>query len=136
MEIFKIDDNLYQSPAIDNIDTLRHKGIKVVIDLEGGLDLRELGGLLVFYTFWPILDGDLPNLKLLNKVCDLGCALKKDYKILAHCSSGINRASLVNGLILHKDKGMKGDALINYIREKRHGALTNQNFVKYLLSLQ
>ena len=136
MEIFKINENLYQSPTIDDIDALRHEGIKVVIDLEGGLDLRELGGLLFLYIFWPILDGDLPDLKLLNEISDLGCTLRKNYRVLTHCANGVNRASLLNGLILYKTKELKGEALISHIRTRRPGALTNQNFVNYLLSLK
>jgi len=138
MEIFRIDENLYQSSAIETInDTriLRKEGIKIVIDLEGNLDPRRLGDFLRLYIFWPILDEGLPNLKLLNDITDLGRDLKKNYRILTHCTNGINRASLINGLILYKEKGLKGKALVNYIRDKRPGALANQNFVNYLLWL-
>ena len=138
MEIFKMDENLYQSTAIDNIDPLRQNEIKVVIDLEGGFDTQELGGFLETYIFWPILDSEeLPDLKMLDEISNLGCSLiKQGYKILVHCANGENRASLITGVILNKLNGTNGEDLINYIRDRRPGALANEYFEKYLLSLE
>lgn len=134
MEIFKIDENLYQSSAIDNPGKIRELKIDAIIDLEGGLDpylCQEL------YLHWPIEDRDLPDLGTLKEVVNFGYNLcyRQKKKVLVHCAQGINRASLVNGYIIHLKTGLKGQDLINFIREKRPGALTNQNFVDYLLLL-
>jgi len=93
MKIFQIDENLYQSSMIDDVE--RAKIFDVCIDL----------------------------------------AYKKKMKVLVHCEQGINRASLLNGVILWM-KGMRGQEIVNYIRSRRPGALFNQNFVNYLVNLK
>lgn len=136
MKIFQIDKNLYQSSQIiTKRDIARVKKFDVCIDLSGGIDPDAAD--FEIYLYWPIKDGgDLPDLKILRSIAELGynLAYKEKLKVLVHCNEGINRASLVDGEILHL-KGMKGKKIINRIRRKRPGALTNPNFEKYLSGL-
>ena len=71
MDIFQIDDDgrLFISPAIDNWDALAQYGIDTVIDLEGGIDagVPEVPGNFL-YIYFPIHDGQLPNLTRLHAV--------------------------------------------------------------------
>jgi len=89
------------------------------------------------YLNWTIEDAGLPDLDILKIVASFGSdlAYKKKMKVLVHCEQGINRASLINGVILWM-KGMNGEEIVNYIRSKRPGALFNQNFVNYLVNLK
>jgi len=133
MEIFQIDENLYQSSTIDNME--RARIFDVCIDLAGGIDPGA--GDFKIYLKWTIEDAGLPDLDILKLVASFGYGLayKKKMKVLVHCEQGINRASLLNGVILWI-KGMKGQEIVNYIRSKRPGALFNMNFVEYLVNLK
>ena len=132
MEIFQIDENLYQSSIIDDVE--RAKRFDVCIDLAGGIDPGASD--FKIYLKWTIEDAVLPDLDILKLVASFGydLAYKKKMKVLVHCEQGINRASLINGVILWM-KGMSGEEIVNYIRSKRPGALFNMNFVNYLVNL-
>lgn len=133
MEIFQIDENLYQSSMIDDME--RAKMFDVCIDLAGGIDpgARDFK----IYLKWTIEDAGLPDSDILKLVASFGydLAYKKKMKVLVHCEKGINRASLLNGVILWM-KGMDGQEIVKYIRSKRPGALFNLNFVNYLVNLK
>jgi protein-tyrosine phosphatase len=132
MEIFQIDENLYQSSMIDNME--RAKMFDVCIDLAGGIDPDASD--FKIYLKWTIEDAGLPDSDILKIVASFGydMAYKKKMKVLVHCEQGFNRASLLNGVILWR-KGMSGQEIVNYIRSKRPGALFNMNFVNYLVNL-
>jgi protein-tyrosine phosphatase len=70
----------------------------------------------------------------LHALAKLGARLVANgEKVLAHCGMGLNRSALVAGLVLTY-LGMKGDAVAR-LREKRPGALFNENFAPYLVTL-
>jgi hypothetical protein len=133
MEIFQIDENLYQSSMIDDVE--RAKMFDVCIDLAGGMDPDASD--FKIYLKWTIEDDGLPDLEILKIVASFGydLAYKKKMKVLVHCEKGFNRASLLNGIILWMN-GMSGQKIVNYIRNRRSGALFNQNFVNYLANLK
>lgn len=133
MEIFQIDENLYQSSMIDNVAMA--KKFDVCIDLSGNVDLGAND--FKIYLKWTIEDKYLPDLNILNSVAALGyeLAYKSKLNVLVHCDQGINRSSLVNGLILYKKGFGSGQKIIDYIRSKRPGALINPNFINYLKNL-
>jgi protein-tyrosine phosphatase len=76
-------------------------------------------------------------INIANQAADLAAsALRDNKKVLVTCHAGINRSGLIVALSIHKlfpDIPMTD--IINIIRKKRTGALTNKLFVKYLLSL-
>jgi protein-tyrosine phosphatase len=133
MEIFQIDENLYQSSMIDDVE--RVKMFDACIDLAGGIDTDASD--FKIYLKWTIEDAGLPDLDILKIVASFGfdLAYEKRMKVLVHCEQGINRASLLNGVILWM-KGMRGQKIVDYIRSKRPGALFNPNFVNYLINLK
>ncbi|MBZ0177257.1 MAG: dual specificity protein phosphatase family protein [Candidatus Methanoperedens sp.] len=116
---------------IDDVE--RTKMFDVCIDLAGGIDPDSSN--FKIYLNWTIEDARLPDLDILKLVASFGydLAYKKKMEVLVHCEQGINRASLINGMILWM-KGMSGEEIVNYIRSKRPGALFNQNFVNYLVN--
>ncbi len=61
--------------------------------------------------------------------------LSSKLKVLIHCSAGHNRSGLIVADYLIVNLKMKSQDAIDLIRSKRPGALTNQTFVNYLLSL-
>lgn len=133
MEIFEIIPGmLWQSSSIDSWDNLQTLGINSVIDLEGDQD-KYIPGAGIIYTYWPIEDGGLPDLKALDIIVDFGIAqIRLGRKLLVHCAAGINRSSLVDALIVIKMMGMKGNTAVDYIRSHRPGALSNGNFESYI----
>ena len=137
--LHQIDDGgkLFISPAIHDWQLLEHSGIRVVIDLEGGLDhgVPTLPD-HTLYIYFPIFDEGLPDLSRLHAVSRLGASLiKSGQSVLSHCGAGFNRSALVAALIL-MELGMTGEEAVNRIRARRPGALFNENFEAFLLAGQ
>ena len=138
MDLISLDESrrVFLSPAIDEWQPIEDQGITVVIDLEGDLDLGiPTVPNHMLYIFFPIYDEDLPDLNKLHAVAKLGARLVKNgEKVLAHCGMGLNRSALVAGLILTY-LGMTGSEAVALLRQKRPGALYNDNFADYLYKI-
>ncbi len=134
MEVWKIKEGLYQSSKIDDLEVFESYKFDAVIDLEGGFDDIPKGNLL--YVYFRFYDAPwLPNLKRLKTVVSIGSSLwRAEDRVLVHCSRGINRSSLVNGMILNMN-GFSGKEVVKIITTARPGALLNPIFRLYLLSL-
>ena len=137
MELFQVDDDgrLFISAAIQRWNVVASRGVDVVIDLEGGLDLCiPTQSNHCLYVYFPFDDDDreLPSLTKLHAIAQLGAALMlKGHRVLAHCSTGFNRSALVAGLIL-TELGVPGAVALARIRERRPGALFNDTFAEFL----
>jgi len=133
--LFPVDDEgrLYISPAIRDWNHLEPAGVRVVIDLEGGID----HGVPVLpnhtlYLYFPIFDEDLPDIERLHGIAQLGARLvRSGQPVLSHCGAGFNRSALVAGLIL-VELGWSGAEALQRLRERRPGALFNETFAAYL----
>ena len=138
MELFQVDDagRLFISPAISDWEAVTRHEVDTVIDLDGDID----DGVPTvpnqsLYIYFPIFDEDLPNLKKLHAIGDLGASIvTAGHKVLSHCGMGFNRSALVAGVILYK-LGMPGPDIVERLRERRPGALFNDCFADYLRSL-
>lgn len=133
--LFPIDDErrLFISPAIRDWSHLDAAGVRVVIDLEGGID----HGVPVLpnhtlYLYFPIFDENLPDLDRLHGIAQLGARLvRSGQPVLSHCGAGFNRSALVAGLIL-VELGWSGAEAVQRLRQRRPGALFNETFAGYL----
>ncbi len=138
MNITPIDDEarLYVSATIDDWSVLQELAISVVVDLEGAIDNGipcRPGGIL--YVYFPFNDDQLPDCDVLNAAADFVVRLlKSGYRVLVHCSLGLNRSPLLAGLVLHR-LGWSGSAAIERLRERRPGALFNDEYYEYLVKL-
>jgi protein-tyrosine phosphatase len=138
MDLVSVDDRhqLFISPAIDDWQPIENHGITAVFDLDGDLDLgipRVPNHML--YVYFPVYDDGLPDLNKLHALARLGADLvASGEKVLAHCGMGLNRSALVAGLVLTYG-GMKGADAVALLRERRPGALFNDNFANYLAAL-
>jgi hypothetical protein len=140
VRIFEIDTGLYQSGHLDGDKSWQavvNAGIRGIVDLEGGIDDEKVREHIEWYHYWHIWDGaisgiDLKELK--NVAMQIQVHTNAGMRVLVHCQGGVNRSSLVNGQVLRL-RGMKGRAIVNHIRSRRPGALTNTDFVKYLEGL-
>lgn len=130
-----VDDHetLFISPAIHDWGPVAGRGIDVVIDLEGGLDIGvPTVPNQVLYVYFPILDDDLPDLAKLHAVARLGAHLVRDgHRVLSHCGMGFNRSALVAGLVL-VELGMSGKDAVARLQARRPGALFNETFRSHL----
>jgi protein-tyrosine phosphatase len=61
--------------------------------------------------------------------------VRSGHRVLSHCGMGFNRSALVAGLIL-VELGMSGPEAVALLRSRRAGALFNEVFAEYLLSLK
>jgi protein-tyrosine phosphatase len=139
MELFQVDDDgrLFISPAISDWDVLARHEVDTVIDMDGDVDegVPTVPNQCL-YIYFPIWDEDLPNLKKLHAIGQLGADIvNSGHRVLSHCGMGYNRSALVAGVILH-NLGMPGPAIVQRLRERRPGALFNANFAAYLESLR
>lgn len=128
---------LYLSPRIEDWRFLEDREITVVIDLEGEIDagIPTLPN-HILYLYFPIYDEDLPDMPKLHGVARMAASLVAEgHKVLSHCGMGFNRSALMAGLILMY-LGMEGPEVVERLRSKRPGALFNQVFADYLLSLR
>ena len=101
-----------------------------VIDLDGDQPPLEDVGL---YVRWPIVDGPVPEPALLVALGDLVADLQTAGKrVLIHCAGGMNRSGLLVAAALIRN-GMAPAEAIALIRDRRPGALNNQQFVEHLL---
>lgn len=127
----------YEAPKVD-----------MIIDCTHDMDLR--GAMADLYVHVPFKDAPLdaqaeedPMLKpRLLSVAALGAKMISiGARVLTHCTAGINRSSLMDGMILLalRANGMQVDGNVNvvgYIRSRRLGALTNFSFVDFLEELE
>ena len=60
--------------------------------------------------------------------------IRQRRKVLSHCGLGLNRSALMAGVILN-ELGMPGSVAVERLRERRPGALFNDQFAQYLASL-
>lgn len=140
MEIFDIyGSRLYQSGHIDDWGSTREKNIDTIIDLSGDIDPYLRLGLpswIKTYVYHPIEDDivlpDMNKMRVLAEFVD-NLLYHTTAIVLIHCAAGINRSSLLNGIILSSFLGITEP--VEYIRMKRPGALTNLVFEEYLRGL-
>ena len=139
MTLFQVDDDarLFISPVIEDWAIPAEHQINVVIDLEGGLDqcIPTMPGSCL-YVYFPIFDEELPDPARLDASTMLGAHLvRTGHRVLSHCGMGFNRSALIAGRILHQ-LGMAGPDVVSRLRERRPGALFNDNFAEYPSSLR
>jgi len=126
---------LFQSGMIFSSSAIRKHQIKVVIDLHGGFDPKRIAHHLDYYLYWPIEDASLPDLLQLHQTASFGHWCHAiGMKVLTHCQLGLNRSSLVNGMILWK-WGYRGKEITHIIRRAVPLALRNKKFKHYLEQL-
>jgi len=70
--------------------------------------------------------------RVAEEVVDL---LGRGARILTTCAEGRNRSGLVNGLVLYRISALNGAECVEHIRQRRAGALTNEQFVEALCRL-
>jgi protein-tyrosine phosphatase len=143
LRIYEIVPGLYQSlTPLERDDREfndqegRTVDISAVVDLEGSIDpnipLEELGDV---YVYWPIedkpkmVDEDTvrATARYISGLMDAG------HRVLIHCHSGLNRASLLSGRTLIR-RGMDPKEAVDLIRERRSpDVLHNEVFERWLL---
>ena len=138
MDLVPLDEKrqLFISPSIDEWKSIEDQGITAIIDMDGNLDLGipNIPNHML-YVYFPIFDAGLPDLNKLHALARLGARLVVNgEKVLAHCGMGLNRSALVAVLVLTY-LGMKGEDAVALLREKRPGALFNENIASYLVAL-
>jgi protein-tyrosine phosphatase len=138
MEVVQInaEGTIFLSPNIDDWDPIEERQISAVIDMDGDLDIGvPVVPNHMLYIYFPIFDEDLPDLSKLHAIARLGASLvKSGHRVLSHCGLGLNRSALMSGLILVY-LGMNGKDTIELLRQKRPGALFNDQFAEYLESI-
>ncbi|HWX40679.1 MAG TPA: dual specificity protein phosphatase [Blastocatellia bacterium] len=138
MDIIQIDEagSLFLSPDVDDWEPIERLRISAVFDMDGDLDIGvPTVPNHMLYVYFPIYDEELPDLEKLHAIARLGAALiGTGHRVLSHCGMGLNRSALMAGLILTY-LGMPGADAVDLLRQKRPGALYNENFANYLLSI-
>ena len=143
MRVYEIVPGLYQSlTPLERDDREfndqegRTVDITAVVDLEGSIDpnipLEELGDV---YVYWPIEDKpkmvDEDTVRATARY--ISGLMEAGHRVLIHCHSGLNRASLLSGRTLIR-RGMDPKEAVDLIRERRSpDVLHNEVFERWLL---
>jgi len=130
------DETLFVSGEIEDWEALVERGIDTVVDMDASVDagLPQAPG-SILYVYHPILDQDLPNLAKIDALGRLVANLvSSDHRVLVHCRMGFNRSVLVIATALTY-LGMSGTAALEYLRERRPGALFNETFAIHVATL-
>jgi len=138
MDVIQLDEagSLFLSPDVDDWAPIEQLRISAVFDMDGDLDIGvPTVPNHMLYVYFPIYDEDLPDLEKLHAVARLGAGLiRTGHRVLSHCGMGLNRSALMAGLILTY-LGMPGKDAVELLQQKRPGALYNEAFAAYLLSI-
>ena len=143
MRVYEIVPGLYQSlTPLERDDREfndqegRTVDITAVVDLEGSIDpnipLEELGDV---YVYWPIEDKpkmvDEDTVRATARY--ISGLMEAGHRVLIHCHSGLNRASLLSGRTLIR-RGMDPKEAVDLIRQRRSpDVLHNEVFERWLL---
>lgn len=138
MDIFAINEEgtLFVSGEIEDWEALRERGIDTIVDMDASVDagLPQAPG-SVLYVYHPIRDEDLPDLAKLEALGRLVADLvSSEHRVLVHCRMGFNRSVLVIATALTY-LGMSGARALEHLRERRPGALFNENFATHVATL-
>jgi protein-tyrosine phosphatase len=131
-----VQETLYVSGEIEDWQTLSSLGIDTIVDMDASVDegLPQAPG-SILYIYHPILDQELPDLVKIDALGRLVADLvSSDHRVLVHCRMGFNRSVLVIATALTY-LGMTGEAALNHLRERRPGALFNENFATHVAGL-
>jgi protein-tyrosine phosphatase len=128
-----LDGKIYQGTAPDKWSDLDPIKPDIVVSLSDEDTIAPKGQ--GTYIYYPIEDGPLPVdvERLINLANFLSQEVSAHGKVCYyHCAVGINRSSLLTGLVLYFLGVASGQALVDYIRTKRPGALSNRTFADFL----
>ena len=110
------------------------RGIDTIVDMDAAVDTAGLPQVpnSILYVYHPILDEDLPNLAKIEALGRLVADLvASDHRVLVHCRMGLNRSVLVIATALTYF-GITGAEAMLRLRERRPGALFNENFANHV----
>jgi protein-tyrosine phosphatase len=144
MRVWEIIPGLYQSRTPSGPEDMdfrdqdgRSVKISAIIDLEGDIDPGVPQGKIGdVYVYWPIEDEPhMPDERTLRSLAQfMSGLLDAGHNLLVHCRSGLNRASLVNGLTL-VTRGMTPVEAVARLRKRRDPTvLSNETFLQWLLT--
>lgn len=135
MELTAVDDEqrLFVSSMIDNWTGIEQHSITVVVDLERTLDAGiPCGNDTLLYLYYPFEDESVPDPAMVGPLSAFLAELySTGHRLLIHCSMGLNRSPLVAGAVLHQ-LGWSGPDIVKRLRERRPGALFNEQYRAYL----
>lgn len=134
--VINAEETLFVSGEIEDWEALAERGIDTIVDMDASVDtgLPQAPG-SVLYVYHPILDEDLPNLVKIEALGRLVADLvSSDHRVLVHCRMGFNRSVLVIATALTY-MGMTGAAALEHLRQRRPGALFNENFAAHVATL-
>ncbi|MDE3096862.1 MAG: dual specificity protein phosphatase family protein [Chloroflexota bacterium] len=127
---------LYQSGSITDYARLpSFRPQSVIVDLDRKIDANPPPQLT--YIHWAVLDmPQLPDMQRMDDIADFCIrAIGHGGAVLSHCAAGLNRSSLLSGLIIHRLMGLRGPQVVAYLRQHRVGALSNETFARFLAGL-
>lgn len=138
MELFQVDEAglLFVSPEIVDWRPLVERDVRLVVDLDGRVDqgIPTIPNQLI-YVYFPFDDASLPDLGKMHALGRLVADLIRQQRaVLIHCAMGLNRSPLIAGVAL-THLGLSGAEACRQIQERRPGALYNEVYAKYLVSL-
>ena len=107
------------------------KGVDAVVVLNRRPPAQQHGRLLIH---WPIDDGPMPSPEKARAIGRwVAEMVDSGMTVAVQCAAGINRSGLISGRALI-ELGHQPQHAIELVRQARPGALTNREFVSWLLA--
>jgi hypothetical protein len=146
MKLNKIDEGLFirgrffKLDPRDKFETLRREGITTVVNLIRPEDWDLYQQSAVGYIHTPVVDGRLPE-AMAAYLLKLAGYLAKEIRISQHsvlifCNAGRTRSGLLAALVLRELHGISGRTALNWVRERRPLAVSNDHFERFLNGLE
>ena len=87
----------------------------------------------VMYVHWPIDDGAMPDLAMLDAIERAACAyIASGGRVVTMCAQGRNRSGLVSAVIVASVSAVSGADAVARVRARVPEALGNEAFVAWL----
>jgi protein-tyrosine phosphatase len=131
-------DQLWHGGCPVDFDWVRGQGVDTVVDLadaDAYPPAEQIEGLV--YLKCPLEDaGTVPDPSLTLRLAAFVAGLVRDgHQALVHCTFGRNRSGLMATLVVRDLLDLSGAAALDYVRERRDGAVNNDAFAQWLRSL-
>lgn len=127
INIFHIDDNLYQGPMPDEHDMAQE--IDAVFSVLDSSRFRNQPYWVKTMVHMPIVDGPFPGLEWLNRAVAILTILCETQTVYVHCAGGISRSVMLCAAYLMKKYGYDVPTALKVIKDVNPDADPNPRFI-------
>lgn len=130
MNIFHIDDNLYQGGMPDEQGVSQE--ITTVFSVLDRAGVPNQPWWVTTVIHMPIIDGPFPGIEWLNRAVAVLSILCETQKVYVHCAGGVSRSVMLCAAYLMKKHNYSAETALKVIRAVNEDADPNPRFIQGL----